>query len=305
MRIIFQQPEVRDLAWVMLSPCLLSDSLDVVADNFCQSLYEQNRDWLQFMDKNPEPLIEWLRANKSHRLGYYFEHLVAFWLQQRIAKEYFASHVRVFEEKRTIGEFDFLFKTNASDQLIHWETAVKFYLHYQARDEKVWWYGPNAQDRLDIKLDRVFNHQLKLGESPQGRALLKEKGFENVRSQTFFKGYLFYPVASDWKHPHSLPDAIARGHLKGWWTNIDTLTLPSYQAGDRWVVLSRLQWLAPKFIQQEQASSLMDSQQLIGFLKQHFKQRQQALLLAQMVPGENAWHEKTRGFVVGSTWPDN
>jgi hypothetical protein len=301
----FNHPFVRDLAWVMASPSLLADSIQVVSNDACQEIYNNNIDWLVKLDEQPELLLAALEQQKSHRLGYYFEHLVAFWLQQRIADENFASHVRVYEEKRTLGEFDFLFKTKRSDSLIHWETAVKFYLHYQAEDGKVWWYGPNAQDRLDIKLDRVFNHQLKLSASPQGRALLQEKGFENVQSQTFFKGYLFYPVSSDWRHPQPLPDNIAPHHLTGWWTRINTLELPDHEESDRWVVLPRLEWLAPRRIRQEQDSNLMDTQQLIDFLRKHFDHGQQSLLLTHMVWSDHSnWCEKTRGFVVSSAWPN-
>ena len=305
MELVFQKSQVRDLAWVMASPSLLSGSKHVVSNEMCKAIFDNSYDWLIQLDKRPELLIEALAQNKSHRLGYYFEQLVAFWLQQRIASDYFASHIQVFEEKRVLGEFDFLFKKTHSDTLVHWETAVKFYLHYKAKDEKVWWYGPNAQDRLDIKLDRVFHHQLGLSDTTQGKSLLKEKGFENVRSQTFFKGYLFYPVTSDWRHPQILPGFIALDHLKGWWTRINTLELPDYDADHRWVILPRLQWLAPKLIPEEQISGLLELQQLIDLLKQHFRKHQQPVLLAQMVQeSDSCWYEITRGFVVGATWPN-
>ncbi len=291
----------------MASPSLLVESVDVVSNDECQVMYNANYDWLVELDKQPNTLKIILEQNKSHRLGYYFEQLVAFWLRQRLAGDYFASHIRVFQQKRVLGEFDFLFTPVDSDreQLVHWETAVKYYLRYQAADEKVWWYGPNAQDRLDIKLDRVFKHQLKLSDSPQGKALLKQKGFETVRAQAFFKGYLFYPVGSDWRHPQSLPETIAPGHLTGWWTSVNQFELPDHEPDHRWVVLPRLEWLAPKIITEEQGSKLMDTQQVRDLVEKHFDRAQHPLLLAQMVEGENAcWEEKSRGFVVGTAWPN-
>lgn len=135
--------------------------------------------------------------------------------------------------------------------------------------------------------------------------MLREKGFENVQAQTFFKGYLFYPVTSDWCHPQSLPDIISPGHSKGWWSRINKFELPDYEADDRWLVLPRLEWLAPKVVHQEQDSGMMDIQQLIDNLEQHFDRGRESLLLAQMVKGENScWYEKTRGFVVSSVWPN-
>jgi hypothetical protein len=288
----------------MASPSLLAESPAVVANEVCQNIYQTHCDWLRQLDRQPELLTTTLKKHQSRRLGYYFEQLVAFWLQQRLAGDYFASHVRVFEQKRVLGEFDFLFTRRDSRQLVHWETAVKFYLRFTHEDGEVLWYGPNARDRLDIKLDRVFTHQLRLSDLPQGKALLNEKGFETVRAQTFFKGYLFYPVSSDWRRPQSLPDTIAPDHLTGWWTRSTQLALPDHAVNDRWRVLPRLEWLAPRIIPEAHAKSLMDISHLQDWLGRHFARSKQSLLIAQLTRDSNArWQEKSRGFVVGVEWP--
>jgi len=197
----------------MASPSMLAESPQVVSNAVCQTILNNHHDWLLELDQQPDVLTAALQKQTSRRLGYYFEQLVAFWLQQCLAGDYFASHIRVFEQKRVLGEFDFLFTQPGCDTLLHWETAVKFYLQFTHASGEVLWYGPNARDRLDIKLDRVFTHQLRLGDSPQGKVLLQEKGFETVQAKTFFKGYLFYPVSSDWCHPHPLPHEVAPDHL--------------------------------------------------------------------------------------------
>lgn len=283
---------------------MLVSSPDVVATAACDKIFHIHYDWLLGLDQQPELLTAALEKNKSHRLGYYFEHLVAFWLQQRLAGGFFASHVRVFEQKRVLGEFDFLFTPAGSNQLVHWETAVKFYLQYTHDDGRVFWYGPNARDRLDIKLDRVFKHQLRLGDSPQGKVLLKEKGFDTVLAQTFFKGYLFYPVSDNWLKPQELPETIAPDHLKGWWTYINTLELPDSDPSDRWKLLPRLEWLASSVIQDPRSPALMDRVELQDFLDRHFASNQQSLLIAQMArDAKGFWQEKSRGFVVSRRWP--
>ena len=302
----FHHAHVRDLAWAMASPSMLRESPQVVSNSRCQDVLQNHYDWLLALDQQPESLTAALQKHPSRRLGYYFEHLVAFWLQQRLAGEFFASHVRVFEQKRVLGEFDFLFTQDDSYVLQHWETAVKFYLQFMHNDGEILWYGPNARDRLDIKLDRVFNHQLRLSDSPQGKALLQEKGFQTVQAQTFFKGYLFYPVTRNWRQPASLPDIIAPDHLKGWWTTASQLQLPDSEVNDRWRVLPRLEWLAPRTIPHAQQSILMNTQQLLGFLEQHFTHKQQSLLLVQMARDpKGLWQEKSRGFVVSADWPGN
>lgn len=62
------------------------------------------------------------------------------------------------ENRRFIG---FLAKNRKTEHYEHWEVAVKFYLLHQGC-----WYGPNAEDRLDIKLDHMLNHQLPLSQHP-------------------------------------------------------------------------------------------------------------------------------------------
>ena len=290
----------------MASPSMLVESPQVVSNAVCQTILNNHCDWLLELDRHPDPLTAALQKQTSRRLGYYFEQLVAFWLQQRLAGDYFASHARVFEQKRVLGEFDFLFLPKGCDVLQHWETAVKFYLQFTHASGEVLWCGPNARDRLDIKLDRVFTHQLRLGDLPQGKALLHEKGFETVQAQTFFKGYLFYPVSSDWRHPQSLPHRVAPDHLTGWWTTANHLQLPDRDSRDHWIVLPRLEWLAPRVISETQRSTLMDTRALQVFLGEHFRHSQRSLLLAQMARDtSDHWREKSRGFVVSADWPGN
>jgi len=302
----FRHSSVRDLAWVMASPSLLSAMPAVVSNDICQAIYHGNVDWLLELDHQPDLLISKLKEHNTRRLGYYFETLVAFWLQQRIAGEYFASQVRVYDQKRVLGEFDFLFTTRSGDTLQHWETAVKFYLYCPTDREMPHWYGPNAKDRLDIKLDRVFNHQLTLGSTPQGKRLLEHLGFQSVKAQTFFKGYLFYPMNSQRQQalPQELPDYIAPNHLQGWWTRFNHLELPASAADQRWMVLPRLEWLALKVITPEHDARLLDQQELKDYLARHFAHGQQSLLVAQMARMESGdWQELSRGFVVSEQWP--
>ncbi len=304
MDIEFSHPRVRDLAWVMDSPSILSNRPELVSDTHCQTILKSNYPWLCEQDRNPELFDRWLDKLKSRRLGYYFEYLVEYWLTQCVADKNFASHIRVFDQSRTIGEFDFLFKTHDSNCSYHWETAVKYYLHFESSEEPLRWYGPNARDRLDIKLNRTLNHQLKLGSTPQGRAILHEKGFAEPVAQTFFKGYLFYPLTSNWQHPRDLPAYVAPGHLRGWWVRVNEFDIADNH-GDVWFVLPRLEWLAPKIVRSEQDSYLMDRGQLRRFLDKHFSDRQQPLLIAQMQQYlETEWREITRGFVVGANWPN-
>ena len=281
----------------------------MVPDEYCQSVYRTGLDWLAGLEQNPQPLQNWLKQNQSSRLGFYFEQLVAFWLRERIAEGYYESHCRVFREKRVLGEFDFLFTETDGGVLRHWETAVKFYLCFQESNGELRWYGPNAKDRLDLKLARMMDHQLRLSEMREGQALLAAKGFQNVLSQAFLKGYLFYPAEMDWQNPALIPRDIAAGHLTGWWTRINCLQIPGLDTADhqdiRWCILPRLEWLAPRIRGSQDAVKLIDGNLLLKVLREHFVASQRPLLLAEMRRnGENRWQEHSRGFVVCDSWPE-
>ena len=82
----FKHDEVRDLAWVMNSPGLLTEfgnnmTMPIVSDVDCNNLYQQHHAWLLQQNNDPSELKQWLKLRESHRLGYYFESLIEYWLQ--------------------------------------------------------------------------------------------------------------------------------------------------------------------------------------------------------------------------------
>jgi len=301
---------VRDLVWVMDSPSLLVESPTVVADELGQHLVSQYRAWYQQLDLNPAPLSNWLGQQSNPRLGYYFEQLVGYWLKHCVGRNYFDSHVRVYKGKQTLGEFDFLFMSNAST-LMHWETAVKFYLGYRDDSEQVRWYGPNAQDRLDLKLARLNDHQLCLANTPQGNELINKLqnilGFSDFKSQAFIKGYLFYPLQHDWRTIQLTPFEVSARHLRGWWERFDKFiyqnVVDSY-ANMRWVILPRSQWLAPTLVNRDPENLVLHFDELQLRLQDHFNHQRSALMVVQLENVGNSWRECSRGFIVTTSWPE-
>lgn len=293
----------------MSSPSLLALTAQIVTDEYCQSVITQNQDWLLQLDIHPQPLLAWLEQRRCKRLGIYFENLLEFWLRERIAPGCVESHVRVFREKRVLGEFDFLFRLPGAGTVCHWESVVKFYLCHRDVHGACQWVGPNANDTLDNKLSRLLDHQLKLGGMPEAHALLHDKGFEGARARTFFKGYLFYPSRENWREPATSHNALATHHLKGWWTGARDLQIPGAQLGARYLRVPKLQWLAPQVwppAPNSMAPELLQEGQLRDVLQRHFAVSKRAVLVAQLFPGENGhWREVSRGFVVSDYWPDN
>lgn len=312
----FQQPLVRDLAWVMASPSLLNSVNDrmagIVSDAQCQEFIQANLGWLQALDDEPAPLISALSNQKSSRLGYYFEGLVAYWLRQKISDGYFESHLKVTANKSDLGEFDFLFSANK--RFYHWETAVKFYLYTSNHSGEVSWYGPNANDTFYKKLSRMIQHQVRLSEFEDAESLLAKRGIDRAQLEAniFLKGYLFYPLTGDFSNAEFAVAncVISSTHLKGWWLRVselkDRFVDLASQNNLRWRQLPKHEWLAPRvYCDDEGLQSLLTQDLIESGLHLEFEKSDQARLIAGYSQDQQGnWREQTRGFIVNRRWPD-
>lgn len=295
-------PAVRDLAWVIGSPGLLEAGYpaynnQVVDDAWCSAQFQAAAAWLAALDLAPLPLHDFIAARPTRRLGHYFETLIAFWLRHLPDTLLIATNLQVQHEQRTVGEYDFLFR-DAGASVCHWEAAVKFYLQLEPLTEQRAMIGPGTKDRLDLKLDRVFKHQLLLGSTAAGQQALP-RGLLLNKTQAFIKGYLFYHASSSSPLP---VQGVSASHLSGWWVRHAREKLPQKSAESRWLILPRLRWLAPVRLAAD--AEVMDYATLNNRLNQHFSLSGDALLVFEISQKETGvWQEISRGFVVCSSWP--
>src|SRR5690606_32898773 len=129
--------------------------------------------WLADLDRDPRPLLEALADRHSSRLGLYFESLWKFYIEQHPDWELLGHNLQIGSAGRTRGAFDFLCRYR--DEYWHLELAMKLYLGLKdSLDPGAWhqWWGPNCNDRLDIKLNHLTQRQLTLSTDPQGREAL-------------------------------------------------------------------------------------------------------------------------------------
>ena len=298
-----QDPAVRDLAWVIGSPGLLAAEYpayqhQVIDDAWCSAQLQHSTGWLTTLDMAPQPLHDFIAARPTRRLGHYFESLVQFWLMQMPDTHIIATNLQVKDQQRTLGEYDFLFR-DASAALCHWETAVKFYLQQAPLAEARAFIGPGTRDRLDLKLERVFQHQLLLGRTPAGQQALPQ-GLQPDKTRAFIKGYLFYHASSV---QHLPVRGVSTAHLSGWWVRHSLEQVPQASSASRWLLMPRLRWLAPARVAAE--TVVMSYAELNRMLSDHFRIGKDALLLFEMTRTETGeWQEISRGFVVCETWPD-
>lgn len=277
-------PRVRALAWLLDSPDLLDPasphwggriaSLDPVTPAVTA--------WLGALQDDPSPLDAALGPKFYSRLGLYAEKLLAFYFEQHGVLQAHGLQVQV-NRNDTVGEFDFLLRDG--DGLLHWEFATKFYLLEGAPDPGVFNHliGPNLADTLGLKMRKILDKQLALSRHPAAHSLLAQP----VRAaQALVKGWLFYSAGAT---PGM--DGISQEHGHGFWCT------PTELPQQRYIVLPRLQWLAP-FKGREVEVLDVDAlrAQLFGLL--------QPVMVAVVDNVDGSEVERTRGFIVPHDWTE-
>jgi hypothetical protein len=284
--------KVRDLAWAISSPMLLeTNHTDYeplkVTDVWCQKLFTRHLEHLSALDQDPSPLLKYLATRmQSRRLGIYFESLVGYFLQHMLHATELRPNVPVRKDGITLGEFDFLFREPGRATLVHWETAVKFYLN-----SGNFFYGPRGKDMLHLKLEKIFTKQLQLAQKTDLGELAPE---------AFVKGMLFYSIQSDWLHqPASM--GLSKNHERGWWcreSEIEALKSGAF------AVLPKSEWLSKVTANDDVAKGeLLDVGALKKFARSYFRIEQGSVMVVELKKSAFGYEENSRGFLVHDSWP--
>lgn len=258
----YNNPLVRDLAWTIGSPPLLTANPEALLRNkhqiqtpaFCYwpetSWFEtQLNDYipiLKKLDKNPDQLQESLARRKSPRLGIYFEALLTYWLSTNNRYTLLHHNLPIREKNQTngaeitVGEFDFIVYDQHTQKTLHWEVAIKYYLGFGDVEQPWQWFGPNKKDRLDLKLKHLLNKQIQLSAHPTSKKQLHSLGIHIDETWVILKGYLFYP----WHSHKNYPVFLSSSHLKGHWQQ--AIFFEKYEDTTQWKKLDRKHWLCPR-----------------------------------------------------------
>jgi uncharacterized protein len=290
-----RDPVVRDLSWLLFSPGLLrsNDAGAPLAQPFAS---DRERDaaiaWLAALDDAPDALHAHVHKPTLARLGLYAEALLEYFLAHGPGARLIAANLPLRVHRQTIGEVDFLVESTRGERL-HWELAVKFYLHVADGDNVSLanYIGPNLQDRFDLKHMRLLNHQLMLSSRPEFASL----GFAGPwQPGMFIKGRLFY---HDDGEPAPL---LADDHLRGWWKTASEWR--ESRPGDAWDVLPRLSWLAPHVLGEQEGAELAGREPA---LLERVQSLRWPLMVATYAPTlDHSWLEQSRGFIVPDHWPE-
>jgi len=283
-----RQPHVRALAWLLDAPDLL-DPHDPHWEGRIASigaLAPATLAWLDALDADPAPLLAALGERVYTRLGLYAEKLMAFYYREQGVLVAHGLQVRAAHNV-TVGEFDFLFDDGLGG-LEHIELATKFYLlEGEAAARFDTFVGPNLADSLGAKMRKIVTRQLALGSHPAAAAVLPRPV---KQARALVKGWLFYPAGVV-----AAMAGIGPAHCRGFWCALAEL---EQMEEERFVILPRLQWLAPYRGQ----DSALGRAQLQAALAERFDAAPMPVLVAAVREEEGMWVETGRGFIVPDNW---
>ena len=296
----FTHPLVRSLAWLIGSPALLADGAApgpdmVVDDAWCAAALDDALPWLKRQDSDPAALETFVAAKRSARLGHLAETLVAYWLGHGGRFVLLAENLAVRESGRTLGEFDFVLRDLASDETVHWELTVKFYLRDPHLHGLAAFVGPTRTDTLAAKTTRMFSSQVRLSRTPAGAAALAAIGAPVGAARALIKGRLFYP-----QQPVAHESVVNPAHARGWWMRLGEFRRAGVPAGRVFRVLERTQWLV--WPEHRDFAPCLDTQAIAGLAEAHFRAGNPALSVAEFDAKRSQTLECARGMIVPDHW---
>ncbi|TNE38602.1 MAG: DUF1853 family protein [Alphaproteobacteria bacterium] len=234
---------LRDLRFVISAPFLLKKKPEPDLAG-----HPETAALLSALEEDAAPLLIWFADGPPRRLGHYFERLVVFWLRNLPSVEIIAANLPLYEEKRTIGEIDLLFRFE--NVLYHIELAIKFYLNTGNPTHAAAYVGPMVKDTLKRKLGRLYGHQLPLGQRLAKTPYREELGIAEVPHPfAFVKGMLFQPLAQGFAD--DLPPGISPECSQGIWCCIRELNEATPLDFTHYRILSRLGWISSPFQPEE------------------------------------------------------
>lgn len=245
-----------------------------------------------------QDLLRQLNESQSHFLGSYVEQLWRHYIDSSPRYRLLAHNLQVFDKSKTLGEFDFIVRDEASGKTIHQEIAVKFYLALPSPVQtECLWFGPNNIDRLDKKATHLANKQLRLCEKARAIEALEKLGISQLTSECILRGRLFFPWATEIREQCKALERATTHVLKDIWMTISELKdhIDSRPKDLKFWLLEKHQWMSLYTHVQEP----IPHKELLLALKESVEEQHKGVMLKQ-----EARNPTSQGaiFVVPDHW---
>ncbi len=237
----FRRPFVRDLAFAIVCPNMLTHWIDtapnqntppvfVHSEAFWQAQFDAYQTRLVELDSTTayQDLTRFLLKRPSpNRLGFHFEGLIHFWLQDGFENdchpfEVIANNVQLYRDKQTTGELDLIIKNHERQSIEHWELAIKFFMG-SAPFLPENWVGINSNDNLQRKMSHMQCKQFRSVwvDTPNHGQVKIDQRFAVI------KGRFFLPILTmDFDSPKWMTPNFP---LHRWFDSLDTAQLAKLQ----------------------------------------------------------------------------
>ncbi|WNO11071.1 DUF1853 family protein [Teredinibacter sp. KSP-S5-2] len=215
---------VVDLAFILSSNNIIYDLGGIPSLEY--PFNQDQKRWLSELDTHKN--AQFPERKHFSRVGLYFEALIEFLTTRGFEDGIFPyklikKNLQVQHNKVTLGEFDFIL-ADKNNTPIHLETAIKFYLlndRVSPNETAHWlnWIGPNSKDRLDLKLHRMQNHQLRLSSHQATKDALHTYGVDsaNLQIRHLIKGCFFIHLNQATQREDLFPEKCEKSCVSGYW----------------------------------------------------------------------------------------
>lgn len=175
------------------------------------------------------------------RLGHQVEHLFKQLIEQSDHYNILVYNLPIRQEKRTLGEIDFILQDNSNKKLIHVELTYKFYIiDTDITDPIQRLIGPNRKDTFFLKKEKIKNVQFPLLHSKEGDEALADLGIEHIdiEHQCCFKAQLFLPYGEGSTQIEGFNKKCITGH----WLRIENFDKTEFQKA-QYYIPTKSEWI--------------------------------------------------------------
>lgn len=294
-----QSPVHRDMAWLVASPSLLSstENMAVISSQEYTDWFEASKDWIQDEDRLSFYLQDKVNTPRQYKLGLYAEDLILHFFEAHPFYELLIHDLQIFQDlpvgRHCLGAMDFIVRSKKTNEIEHWEMAIKYFLQLQPSTDWLDFVGPSGKDSMHRKLNKMLGRQLPLSLRPETIVRLEELGLPPpTKRRIMSKGRFF----QQWNVAFEAPEGIDQNQPTGTWIRSKDFIQQFIFSPKRWKIRRHPRWIAP-YLTVNEAELLTTEQVLEAPLE-----RERFLMLSEMVPCEKGWQEAYRWILVVDDW---